>query len=164
MVMDREFYINKIGGEYLLKGTNDPTKIAKDLGIPRKDVVLYIAEWRKAAKDSDVKERAIELLWEMDKSYDQLINELWIVHAEAIAPRDKNAALKTISEIIAKRQEVLQKAGLYDDAEMGDALALAEEQMEGIKALLKAVASEHPAARQMIMDGLGRIFHQAVST
>lgn len=160
---DREHYINTIAQDFLLKGRNNPTQIAKELGLKRADVVTYIEEWREAAITGDAKARATELLYEMDKSYDQIIQELWITHAEADSAKDAANILKTISEVIAKRQDVLQRAGLYDDAAIGDELALVEEQMQGIKDLLKSVAKNHPAARQEIMEGLGRIFKQATS-
>lgn len=162
-VADREAFINTIAEDYLLKGVNNATKIAKDLGIPRKDVVVYIEEWRAAANTGEAKARAAELLFEMDKSYDQIIRELWNSHASAENAKDEANILKIISEVIAKRQDVLQKAGLYDDAAMGDELALVEEQMQGIKDLLKTVAKNHPEARQEIMEGLGRIFQQPIS-
>ena len=160
---DREAFINTIAEDYLLKGVNNATKIAKDLGIPRKDVLVYIEEWRSAANTGEAKARAAELLYEMDKSYDKIINELWITHADADNAKDAAGILKTIAEVVAKRQDVLQKAGLYDDAAIGDELALVEEQMEGIKSLLKTVAKNHPEVRQEIMDGLGRIFKKAES-
>jgi hypothetical protein len=160
---DREHYTNTIASEYLLKGINNPTRIAKELGIQRKDVLVYIEDIRAQWNNGEAKTRALELLGEMDKAYDQLINEFWILHAEAAEVKDKNTILKNISEVIAKRQDVMQKAGLYDDAAIGDELALVEEQMEGIKSLLKQVAKDYPAARQDIMEGLGRIFHQSTS-
>jgi hypothetical protein len=160
-VIDREQYINTIAEDYLLKGVSNPTKIAKDLGVQRKDVVTMIAEWRAATNTGEVKERAAELLSEMDQSYNKIISELWNSHAGAENAKDEAGILKTIAEVIAKRQEVLQKAGLYDDAAIGDELVMVEEQMNGIKELLKSVARNHPAARKEIQEGLGRIFHQA---
>lgn len=160
---DREHYLNTIAQDYLLKGINNPTRIAKELGIQRKDVLVYVEDIRAQWNNGEAKQRALELLGEMDQAYDQLINEFWVLHAEATEVKDKNAVLKNISEVIAKRQDVMQKAGLYDDAMIGDELALVEEQMQAIKDLLKSVAKNHPAARAEIMTGLGVIFKQAES-
>jgi hypothetical protein len=161
---ERMELVNTIAENYLLKGVNNPTKIAKELGIPRKDVLEYIDEWRKIAQNSEgVKDRAAELLTEMDRGYDQIINELWIAHASAESAKDAAGILKTIADVIAKRQEVLQKAGLYDDANLGDELAIAEEQMDKIKELLKQIATNHPQTRQEIMYGLGVIFKRSES-
>lgn len=155
--------MNRLGEEYFLKGENNPTKIAKATGIPRKDVVIYQEEWRMImANDKDLHARARETVMELDKQYDQLIREGWIAYEEAASARDKATILKTIGEFIAKRQEVLQKAGLYDDAAMGDELARTEEQMDKIKELLKSVASKHPEVRREIMEGLSQIFDEAV--
>lgn len=164
---DREHYLNAIAQDYLLKGVNNATRISKELGIPRKEVLDYIDDIRASWNNGDAKERAKELLDEMDKGYDQIIAEFWILHAEAVEVKDKNAILKNISEVIAKRQDVLQKAGLYDDAAIGDELALVEEQMAGIRNLLKKVSEKYgksnPELRKDIMDGLGEIFKQPTS-
>lgn len=160
-LIEREQYINTIAEDYILKGVDNPTKIAKELGIQRKDAVAMIAEWRAAANNGEVRERAAELLYEMDQSYKQIIKELYNAHAEAENAKDAANILKTIADVIAKRQEVIQRTGLYDDAAIGDELALVEEQMTGIKNLLKTIARNHPAARKEIQEGLGRIFHQA---
>jgi hypothetical protein len=160
---DRNELIDRIGREYLLKGINNPTRIAKELGILRRDVLVYVEDWKAAALNGDAKKRAAELLHEMDIAYDQLIEEYWSLYAEAEEVKDKNGILNNIGVVIAKRQDVLQKAGLYDDAMIGDELALVEEQMQAIKDLLKSVARNHPAARAEIMTGLGVIFKQAES-
>ena len=45
----------------------------------------------------------------------------------------------------------------------GDELAVAEEQMEKIKELLKKIATKHPEIRIEIMQGLSEIFNEAPS-
>jgi septal ring factor EnvC (AmiA/AmiB activator) len=62
----------------------------------------------------------------------------------------------------AKRQEILQKAGLYEGAELGDEIAATEEKMEKIKELLKNIAKDNPAVRQQIQQGLYEIFNEVV--
>lgn len=155
---------NTIVEDYLLKGVDNATKIAKELGIKRAEVLDHIDAWKEFAQnDEGVKARSRELLTEMDKAYNKIIAELWNAHASADSAKDMAAILKTIAEVIAKRQDTLQKAGLYDDALIGDELAEVEEQMDAIKNLLKQVATNHPAARQEIMHGLGVIFKQTQS-
>ena len=154
--------MNTIADKYLLKGVNNATKIAKEMGMKRTEVLEYIAEWRQVATNSEgVKERAAQLLSEMDLAYDQIIKELWTAHADAASARDQTTTLKTIAEVIAKRQEVMKNAGLYDDAALGAELAAAEEQAEKIKALLKQIATDYPETRMAIMNGLKNIFGQA---
>lgn len=151
--------MNTIVENYLLKGITNATRISKELKIPRREVLDHIDAWKQIAQnDEGVKARARELLTEMDMSYNKIIEELWVTHTESGGGKDAAAILKLIAEVIAKRQETLQKAGLYDDAAIGDELALVEEQMEGIKNLLKQVATDFPETRQTIMQGLGAIF------
>lgn len=40
--------------ELYLKGNKNPTAIAKQIGIPRKDVLLYIEQWQELAQNRDV--------------------------------------------------------------------------------------------------------------
>lgn len=159
---ERQIIFNVIVEDYILKGENNATKIAKSLGIKRADVVLYQEQWRDIAQnDEGVKARANELLTELDRSYDQIVAGLWNAHSDAVVPKDQAGILKTIAEVIAKRQEVLQKAGLYDDAALGDQMALVEEQAQKIKELLTTVSNNPvcpPELRHQIIDGLGKIF------
>jgi hypothetical protein len=52
----------------------------------------------------------------------------------------------------------LQRAGLYDDAALGDQLVVMEQQVEEIKMLLREVAKKYPDAKLFIMEQLGKIF------
>lgn len=145
--------------EYLLKGITNATKISKDSGIPRAQVVTLIEDWKKiATNDEWLKSRAKESLQEFDRTYDQLTEKWWEVFEATESPREQNAILKNLADAAKARQEVLQKAGLYDDAALGDELALREEQIEQIRGLLKTVAQKYPDARIFIMEELGRIF------
>lgn len=160
---DRMVLMDRIVSDYILKGVNSATTIAKSLGIPRKHVVLLQEEWKIiASNDEGVKMRARELLTEMDKAYDQVIAGLWDAADEAEDSRAKTGALKAIADVIAKRQETLQKAGLYDDAAVGDEMALVEEQMQQITELLKTIAQKYPEVRMDIMQGLSKIFEKPV--
>ena len=161
---DRMVLMNTIVEEYILKGVNNATTIAKSLGIPRRDVLDIQEEWKLiASNDEGVKMRARELLTEMDRAYDQVIARLWEAVEEAEDSKAKTASLKVIADVISKRQDTLQKAGLYDDATLGDELAMAEEQMDMIKELLKSLAMKHPEIRIEIMQGLSKIFNESPS-
>lgn len=163
-VHDRMIEMNKVV-ERILKGQNDPTKIAKDLGLKRAQVLDYIDEWKQiAANDDNIKARAREALVAMDEHYSLIISRLWETVEQADLANDtksKTTTLKAIADIEAKRQEALQKAGLYDDAELGDELALMEERAEKIKKLLTTIASKYPDTKMEIMVGLKDIFGQA---
>ena len=151
--------------ELMLKGQNDPTKIAKQLDMKRVEVQGYIEEWKAiAANDDNIKLRAREALTEMDRHYGLIIERLWETVEQADSAGDvktKTTTLKAIADIEAKRQETLQKAGLYDDAALGDELIMMEERAEQIKKLLTNIATKYPETKMDIMYGLRAIFGQS---
>lgn len=137
--------------ERWLKGNKQPGAIAKELGLKRVEVMDLIKEvkeiWRN---DDDVKERAKEVLHEVDTSLDLVINRSWETVEQADLNNDlktKATVLKNIADVQLKKVEMHQKAGLYDDAALGDELAEMEEKNEIIKTILLEVTAncEHCA-------------------
>ena len=160
-----DFYINQRKVvDLFLKGQTNLTRLAKITGFKRTEVQQYLDEWRRVAvNDKDVKERAKESLTEMDEHFSLIIKELWETVEQADNDADlktKTTALKSIADVEAKRQDSLQKAGLYDDAELGDELVRMQEQAEQIKKLLASVAANHPEVKMEILEGLRVIFAQ----
>lgn len=160
--LDSERYVamNSVVEEHL-KGRN-PTVIARALKMNRADVVGYINDWREIVQnDPNTQAYARESLYAMRKHYDMIIDELWSV-VGTTDDKTKVTALKSIADIDAKRQEALQKAGMYDDAVLGDEVAKVEQQIEQIKKLLRDVIGNYPNTKQFILKGLSEIAGQAV--
>lgn len=134
-----------------LKGNKQPGTIAKELGLKRVEVMDYIEQTKAIWKnDPDVKERAKEVLHEVDNSLDLVINRSWETVEQADLNSDlktKATVLKNIADIELKKVEMHQKAGLYDDAALGDELAEQEEKWETMKAIILEVTAncEHCA-------------------
>lgn len=147
-----------------LKGDRNATSIAKELGMKRAEVLQYIEDAKEIARnDDEIRARAKEALHEADAALNMVLERSWETVEQADRTADlktKATVLKNIADIEGKRVEMLQKAGLYDDAALGDELAQMEEKADAIKELLKQVASEHPDTRHMIMKGLKKIFGQ----
>lgn len=147
-----------------LKGERNPTAIARQLQMKRADVLNLIDDFKQiVANDEEVKGRAKEALFEADKSLDLVVKRSWETVEQADDAGDlktKATVLKNIADVEGKRVDMLQKAGLYDDAALGDELAEMEAKADAIKGLLKEVAAVHPQARLMIMQGLQKIFGQ----
>lgn len=144
--------------ELYLKGNKNPTAIAKQIGIPRKDVLLYIEQWQELAQNTDyAKGRAEEALTSLDKHYDMILQEMWNIVNGGADDRVRATVLKNIADVEAKRQEVLQKAGLYDDAGMTDELVLAQDRAEKMKQALITVAKENPELKARILSLLSGI-------
>ena len=142
-----------------VKGTQDYTALARKHGITRAKAIEMVREVNDYIKQSGAfKEMAKERLGEMDHHYSMLIKEGWQA-VEDMKDEGKKAdkipsALKAIADIEAKRQEALQKAGMYDDYEMGDMLAESERKIEAIKELLKEVITKFPETKNVILNGL----------
>lgn len=139
-----------------ITGQKNATQIAKELRIPRKDVLNYIDEWREIAKNTDmIKDRATQALHEMDLHYDMIIKSMWeIANDDTVNERTRAQVLKNIADVEAKRQETLQKAGLYDDAGLTDELVELQEKVDNITHLLLTVAGVFPQTKQYIAERL----------
>lgn len=143
-LMDRYEQMNKVVTLHL-EGRNE-SWIAKNMNIKRSEVVEYIQDFKQIAKDDDLlRARAQEVVHEFDQQHNRIISNLWEVHDEAEKSDDNKTRatiLKSLSDVTAKRVEVLQKSGLLSDAAIGDQMAEMEEQHEQLIAILKEVTSK----------------------
>jgi hypothetical protein len=93
--------VNKVVEEYL-KG-NDPTRISKQLAIPRQQVVSLINEWKVMASANDaIRARAKEALVAADTHYSKLITKAYEVIEDATTSANLNAksqGLKLVLDI-----------------------------------------------------------------
>lgn len=148
----------------LLKGETNATAIARELQIPRRQVLDYMDEWRSIARNHpDIQARARESLTAMDKHYDMIIREMWNIVETEIDNKTRATVLKNIADVEAKRQETLHKAGLFDDSGIADQIAEMEATAEAIETFLGEIAKKYPETRTFIMEGLHRIFGSGVS-
>lgn len=151
--------VNNVVSEYL-KG-NDPTKISKELAIPRTRVVELINEWKVMASANDaIRARAKEALASMDAHYGKLITKSYEVIDEASMTNNlsaKTAAIKLVMDIEAKRIDMLQKAGLLENKELAEEMIEIERRQEVLVGILRDIASEHPEVRDIIMKRLSII-------
>lgn len=143
-IPDREAIRLKVQEQWL-KGNKQPGTIAKNLGLKRVEVLDYIEETKAIWRNDDaVKERAAEVLHEVDESLDLVIDRSWETVEQADETGDlktKATVLKNIADVQLKKVEMHQKAGLYDDAALGDELAEAEEKWEAMKKILLEVTA-----------------------
>ena len=146
--------------ERSLKGYN-PTQIAKELDIKRGDVLRIIEEWKSYAQnDKTIQERAREALVASDQHYSMLMNKAWetVEQSDNAADlRSKVSALKLVAEIQSRQMEMLQKAGLLDNTEMGSRIAEAEEQQEVLMGILRDVTSKCDKCQREVKQRLSRI-------
>ena len=148
--------VNKVVGEYL-KG-NDPTRISKQLDIPRTKVVSLIKEWQNRASDNTaIRARAKEALAAADEHYSRLISQAYEVIEEATTTANlgaKTNGIKLVMDLESKRIEMLQKAGLLENKELAEEMLEIERRQEILMNILKDVAAEHPEIRDKIMKRL----------
>ena len=151
--------VNKVVEEYL-KG-NDPTKISKELSIPRTQVVSLINEWKVMASANDaIRARAKEALAAADAHYGKLISKSYEVIDEASMTNNlgaKTAAIKLVMDIESKRIDMLQKAGLLENKELAEEMVEIERRQEVLVGILRDIASSHPEVRNLIMERLSAI-------
>jgi NADH dehydrogenase/NADH:ubiquinone oxidoreductase subunit G len=151
--------VNKVVEEYL-KG-NDPTKISKELALPRTRVVALIEEWRQMAADNAaIRARAKEALVGADTHYNKLIAKAYEVIDDATTTANlsaKNGAIKLVMDIEKTRIDMLQKAGLLENQELAEEMIEIEEKQSILVSILRDVASEHPEIRDKIMSRLSQV-------
>lgn len=151
--------INRVVEEYL-KG-NDPTKIAKELDMPRTRVVSLLNEWKVMASANDaIRARAKEALAGADAHYSKLITKAYEVIEDATSTANlnaKTAAIKLVMDIESKRIDMLQKAGLLENKELAEEMLEIERRQEILVEILKDIASEYPQIRDEIMRRLSSV-------
>jgi hypothetical protein len=151
--------VNKVVEEYL-KG-NDPTRISKELDIPRTRVVAHLNEWRVMASANDaIRARAKEALVGADAHYTKLIQQAYEVIEDASTTANlsaKTTAIKLVMDIEARRIDMLQKAGLLENKELAEEMVEIEKRQEVLVGILRDIASEHPEVRDLIMSRLSTI-------
>lgn len=151
--------VNMVVEEYL-KG-NDPTKISKELDMPRTRVVSLLNEWKVMASANDaIRARAKEALAGADAHYSKLITKAYEVIEDATTTANlsaKTAAIKLVMDIESKRIDMLQKAGLLENKELAEEMLEIEHRQEILVGILKDIASEYPQIRDEIMRRLSLI-------
>lgn len=151
--------VNKVVEEYL-KG-HDPTKISKDLSIPRIRVVAHLNEWKTMASANDaIRARAKDALVAADAHYTRLIQQAYEVIDDATTTANltaKTGAIKLVMDIEARRIDMLQKAGLLENKELAEEIVEIEKRQEVLVGILRDIASEHPEVRDLIMQRLSAI-------
>lgn len=127
--------------ELYLKGHKE-TQIATRLGIPRKQVLAHIDAYKEIVKNDEVvKERARESLHAADNTIDLVQTHNWGL-VETADEKVVATVLKNISDIEFKRVEMLQKAGLLQDAELGDEIAATQEKQDILEGIIREVVGK----------------------
>lgn len=139
--------------EMYLKGTN-PTQIARELNIKRTEVLAYVDQYNEFAKqDPVIQERMRETIQNVDSIVKLVQKRNWETVEQADDAGDlktKATVLKNIVEAEVKLQEMYQKAGLLQDAELGDELAKTQERQELLGQLISEVIAECQRCKPML--------------
>jgi hypothetical protein len=163
-LLDRYEQMNKVAQLYI-KGTTNPATIAKELGVKRAQAVELIEEWRDIAKNNDdIKEQASIALQDSIQHYSMIIARFWETVEQADSAGDyktKNSVLKNLADVDAKKVDMLQKAGLYDDASVGDELAEMEEKQAILISILKDVTSDCDHCKYEVARRLAKVTNRA---
>lgn len=151
--------VNKVASEYL-KGL-DTAQISRELDIPRTRVNALLNDWRQMASSNEaIHARAREALAGADQHYSSLIKKAYEVIDSADQTSNlgaKTTAIKLITDIEAKRIDMLQRAGLLDNKEIAEELAVMERKHEILINILKDIATKYPEIRTEIMSRLSDV-------
>ncbi|AXH66847.1 hypothetical protein SEA_STARPLATINUM_99 [Streptomyces phage StarPlatinum] len=157
--IDRIERMNEVVTAYL-KGDN-PTQIAKITGLKRAEVLEYIEEWRVVAQNNKtIQARATEALTSMDEHYNMIIRELWETMEQADLNNDfklKATVLKSLADVEGKRVDLLQKAGLLDNQQIGDEVIEMEKKHEILIGILREVTSDCPHCKVEVARRLSSV-------
>lgn len=149
--------------EELLKG-NNPSQIAKTLGLKRAEVLETLSTWRGLMhSDQGIRERAKEALAGADQHYAMLIKRAWETVEQADVNSDlrtKASALKLIADIEGKRIDMLQKAGLLENNELSSQLLETERKQELLVSILKEVTSSCNHCKVEVARRLSQVTNQ----
>lgn len=141
---DELFFENQFKVVELYVQAENPTVIARKLGMKRKDVLGYIETWRQSGAVNEVmKDRVYELIHGLDEHYSLLIRKAWEIiksvddDGATSLLKEKTSAIKTIADLEEKRIAVLQRSGMLDNDELGAEIVEMERQKEIILDILK---------------------------
>lgn len=150
-----------------LKGMN-PTQISKHVSMQRKDVIKLITQWREAVNnDTASRDVARDALNKMVEHYDRLIKRFYdlvedidkqILTDNNLSPQmanQKRGTLDSVAALEAKRVDLLQKAGIMDNSDLGDELAKMEEDKKMILDILRYDLC--PVCKPSVMDKIGQM-------
>lgn len=151
--------INAVATEYL-KGS-DVSDISRSLDIPRARVLSLLNDWREmAASNQAIHARAREALAGADQHYSTLIKKAYEVIESADVTNNlsaKTTAIKLITDIEAKRLDMLHRAGLLDNKEIAEEMASMERKHEILINILKDIAANYPTVRNEILSRLSEV-------
>lgn len=133
---------------------HSPLKIARDLNIKMVEVNKNVEMWREIVQqDMDSRDAARDHLNEMVERFTRLIGVLNenLDNLKAVTDDDEKAAktkfeaisgqinttVRNIADLDAKRVDLLQKAGLLDNTELGNELAERERREEILIGILR---------------------------
>ena len=151
--------VNAVATEYL-KGS-DASEISKSLDIPRARVLSLLNDWREmVASNQAIHARAREALAGADQHYSTLIKKAYEVIESADITNNlgaKTTAIKLITDIEAKRLDMLHRAGLLDNKEIAEEIAAMERKHEILINILKDIAANYPTVRNEILTRLSEV-------
>lgn len=155
-LFDRYEQMNQVVERYL-KGEK-PHQIVAATGLKRAEVLEYIDEYREIARnDDEIKDRAREALHGADQHFSMLIETSWNIIDTESDNKIRNVAIKNVADFEKARVDMLQKAGLYDDAALGDELAEMEEKQQLLIAILREVTADCPKCKVEVARRLSKV-------
>lgn len=157
--------MNDVVTEYL-KGTSQPSAIAKKLGISTAKAGSLLREWRGLAQNNDaLKERAALVVRGADEHFSRLIASAY-VSLELADEQDNNNqrmnAIKLISDLEKTRFTMLQQAGALEDNDLSRQLMETERKQEVLMKILKETVGPCKRCRPIVQEKLSELTSDVV--
>lgn len=159
-LLDRYEQMNAVAERYI-KGEKI-AQIVRATGLKRAEVLNYVDEYREIARnDDETKSRAREALHSADQHFSMLIETSWNIIDTESDNKVRNVAIKNVADFEKARVDMLQKAGLYDDAALGDEIAEMEEKQQMLIAILKEVTADCDKCKFEVARRLSKVTGKA---
>jgi myo-inositol catabolism protein IolC len=133
-------------------------EIVKATGLTKRQIDDMLVDYKQyAMQDKVLREMSRETVLKTRQHYDDLINRMYDVLAEADDNGDyktKQTTIKAIADIEKQRVDFMQKAGMLADNELGEQLMEAERKHDIIIGILRDISKRYPDVGLEIQDAL----------
>jgi hypothetical protein len=156
--------MDDVVAEYL-KGSS-VTEISRTLNLSQSQVGMVLKEWRGLASNNEaMKERAVLALRGADLHYNKLIHKAYSVLSDAENSNSipqRLSSIKLIADIEKVRIDLLQKAGMLEDANLSSEMIETQRRQDILMDILKNTVGPCPRCRGIVQEKLSEISNETV--
>lgn len=145
-----------------------PADISAELGIKRRDVTAALRDWRDMLRREtmtslDIKDKVMDILAETEESLRYTRKQALDTAQQADDSGQygtKVQALKLYRDVSKDINEIFEKAGIGQDAEIIEEMNRQQRAQEQLIDLLKEIKQKHPEVNELISRRLNKILNE----